>query len=238
MEKIIREAWDLAQLEVTPQQVSSMARHRDELISWNDSINLTAIRAPDKIRVKHFLDSLSCLIAMRGTAMGSVVDVGSGAGFPGIPIKILCPAIKLVLVESIGKKVAFCEHVVQALGLRDVQIVHDRAELVGHSPAHREAHDWAVARAVASLPVLVEYLLPLVRIGGCVLAQKGESGPAEVQAAEHAIRLLGGHVRQITGYTLPGVTDERFLIVIEKVAATPAMYPRRSGKPAKRPLTS
>jgi 16S rRNA (guanine527-N7)-methyltransferase len=213
-----------------------LERYENELLAWNLRVNLTAIDKPEKIQTKHFLDSLTCLIVMRGSPAERVIDVGTGAGFPGIPLKIICPTIRLALVESVGKKAAFCQHIVDSLGLRNVTVLSERVEAVGGLPTHREQYDWAIARAVASLPVLVEYLLPLVRVGGKALAMKGESGLAEAQSAENAMRLLGGCLNQIVPVTLPGVEDQRYLIVIEKIAATPDRYPRRVGVPTKKPL--
>ena len=218
-------------------QLAALARYEQELIEWNTRFNLTAIRSPQDIRTKHFLDSLTCLLALREAPPERLVDVGTGAGFPGIPLKILYPKMQLTLVESVGKKADFCRHVVSTLGLNGVEVVPDRAEVLGQSPAHREKYDWAVARAVAILPVLAEYLLPLVRVGGGMLAMKGESGPAEAHAAEHVLRLLGGHLRQLVLVTLPGVVEERYLVVVDKIAATPDSYPRRVGQPAKKPLS-
>jgi len=188
------------------------------------------------VRTKHFLDSFSCVLAWGGTPPHRLIDVGTGAGFPGIPLKILYPGMKLTLVESVGKKAMFCAHIVRLLGLDGVEVIQSRAEQVGCAPEHREQHDWAVARAVASMNVLSEYLLPLVRVGGTMLAQKGESGPAETQAAEKAIKLLGGKLRQVIPVNLPGVVDDRFLILVDKSAATPPKYPRKPGLPVKRPL--
>ena len=221
---------------LTATQIQALGLYERELVAWNARVNLTAIDHPDKIRTKHFLDSFTCLLAMRDTPMERVVDVGTGAGFPGIPLKVLCPWIQLTLVESVGKKASFCRHITKTLGLEGVEVVHARAEAVGSLPAHRQRYDWAVARAVAVLPVLVEYLLPLVRLGGHALAMKGESGPAEAHASEHAIHLLGGRIKQLLPVILPGVEDHRYLVVIHKVAATPDKYPRRVGLPAKRPL--
>ena len=217
-------------------QLAVLARYEQELVDWNSRVNLTAIRSSQEIRTKHFLDSLTCLLAFRDTPPERLIDVGTGAGFPGIPLKILYPKMQLTLVESVGKKVDFCRHIVRTLNLTNVDVVQDRAEALGQLPAHREKYDWAVARAVAILPVLAEYLLPLVRVGGGMLAMKGESGPAEAHAAEHALRVLGGHLRQLVPVTLPGVVEERYLVVVDKVAATPNSYPRRVGQPAKKPL--
>lgn len=223
-------------LRLSPSQQSILTLYERELLDWNTRFNLTAIRDPEEVHIKHFLDSLTCLLAMRESPVGRLIDIGTGAGFPGIPIKIMLPRIQLTLVESVGKKAEFCRHVVNILDLQGVDVIQQRAETVGQDPAHRERYDWAVARAVAILPVLAEYLLPLVRVGGSMLAMKGENGPAEAHSAEHAIKVLGGHLRQLLPVTLPGVAEERYLIMIDKVAATPAAYPRKVGIPAKRPL--
>jgi 16S rRNA (guanine527-N7)-methyltransferase len=223
-------------LRLSPSQQAILAIYERELMDWNTRFNLTAIRDPEEVHIKHFLDSLTCLLAMRDTPLGRLIDIGTGAGFPGIPLKIMLPRVQLTLVESVGKKAEFCRHVVNILDLQGVEVIQQRAETIGQDPAHRERYDWAVARAVAILPVLAEYLLPLVRVGGSMLAMKGESGPAEAHSAEHAIKLLGGHLRQLLPVTLPGVAEERYLVVIDKVAATPAAYPRKVGIPAKRPL--
>ena len=236
MKELAESAEALLNIRITPVQLAALEAYEVALIDWNSRFNLTAIDDPGKVRVKHFLDSLTCLIVMRDTPMERVVDIGSGAGFPGLPLKIICPAIKLTLVESVGKKVGFCRHVVKNLGLDGVEVIQERAERLGQDTSYREQYDWALARAVAKMPVLVEYLLPLVRVGGNALAMKGESAPAEAHAAESGINLLGGHLQQLVPVTLPGVADERYLVVVDKVAATPATYPRRVGVPAKRPL--
>lgn len=236
MEKLIQDTYRLLGLRLNPRQTAALERYEQELIDWSQRINLTTIRDPDGIRTKHFLDSLTCLLALRESPPSHLVDVGSGAGFPGIPLKIACPSMKVTLVESVGKKVEFCRHVVRTLGLEGIEVIHARAEDVGHMANHREAYDWAVARAVASLPVLVEYLLPLVRLGGHALALKGAAGPVEAQQAEGAIQILGGRLRRLIPISLPGVAEERYLVVIDKVAATPEMYPRKAGIPVKRPL--
>jgi 16S rRNA (guanine527-N7)-methyltransferase len=236
MEKLIREAQQLFCLSLSSKQTAQLAAYERELLEWNEKFNLTAIRDVDGIRVKHFLDSFSCTLAWKDQTPRRLIDVGTGAGFPGIVLKILYPGLKLTLVESVGKKANFCTHIVQTLGLENVEILSARAEDVGQNSAHREKYDWAVARAVAALPVLSEYLLPLVKVGGGMLAQKGESGPAEVQTAEKAFKLLGGCLRQLIKVELPGVADERYLVVIDKFAATPPGYPRKAGIPSKKPL--
>jgi 16S rRNA (guanine527-N7)-methyltransferase len=236
MEKLAQDIQNLLGMTITPKQLAAFECYQQQLMEWNARMNLTAIRDEEGIRVKHFLDSLSCLQAMGENPPKRLIDVGTGGGFPGIPLKILMPGMQLTLVESVGKKVQFCQHVVDTLKLENVLVVQSRAEEVGQSKEHREQYDWAVARAVAGLPTLVEYLLPLVKVKGSILAQKGHSGPMEAHQAEKAMRLLGGHLRQLHHLTLPGVVEERYLIVVDKVAATPAKYPRRVGIPLKEPL--
>jgi 16S rRNA (guanine527-N7)-methyltransferase len=227
---------ELLGLELSRSQLQAFAWYASELIEWNRRFNLTAITDPRDIEIKHFLDSLTCVLGMDRPGRGALVDVGTGAGFPGLPLKIALPQLRLTLVESVAKKAEFCRHVVEGLGLERVQVLHARAETVGHMSGHRAVYDWACARAVAQLPALVEYLLPLLRTGGRAVVQKGETGPAEAQAAEGAIRLLGGRLAQIVPVELPGVAESRYLLLVNKVAATPEEYPRRAGLPTRRPL--
>ncbi|MBT3390109.1 MAG: 16S rRNA (guanine(527)-N(7))-methyltransferase RsmG [Chloroflexi bacterium] len=236
MRTLPKELEALTGISLSSQQLSALEIYAQELMDWNQRYSLTAIHEPELVRVKHFLDSLSAFSALRNTPVVRIVDVGTGAGFPGLPLKILCPHIQLTLMESVEKKVRFCEHIVERLGLEGVEIVRERAEIVGQDARFREQFDWAVARAVALMPILMEYLLPLVRVGGHVLAMKGESGPAEVHSADNALELLGGRLQRLIPVTLPGVVEQRYLVVVDKVAATPEKYPRRVGIPAKRPL--
>jgi 16S rRNA (guanine527-N7)-methyltransferase len=236
MEKFIQDAAALFNVHITGRQVTALLTYEKELIEWNSKFNLTAIRDSESIRTKHFLDSLSCALAWKGNPPNRLIDIGTGAGFPGIPLKILYPNLKLTLVESVGKKAKFCEHIVGVLGCEHVDVIQSRAEDLGQDSNHREKYDWALARAVANLNVLSEYLIPLVRVGGTMLAQKGESGPAEAQSAEGAMKILGGKLKQVIPVHLPGVVDDRYLILVDKVAATPPKYPRKPGIPAKQPL--
>jgi 16S rRNA (guanine527-N7)-methyltransferase len=225
-------------LELTQEQQVALAVYKEELLLWNERISLTAIRDEEGVRVKHFLDSLTCLLAWeRHEPPAKLIDVGTGAGFPGLVLKIVWPAAQVTLVESVHKKADFCRHVVARLGLQGVRILSERAEAVGQDAQHRQAYDLAVARAVARMPILMEYLLPLVHRNGLVVAMKGESAPAETHTADKAIHLLGGKLRKLIPVILPGVVEERFLVVVEKRARTPEEYPRRIGVPAKKPLT-
>lgn len=221
---------------LTPKQLSNLAIYERALVEWNTRVNLTAVDEPEQIRTKHFLDSLTCYQVMQDTPMERVIDLGTGAGFPGLPLKIIFPRMRLTLVDSVRKKTDFCQYIVDQIGLTEVEIIQDRAENIGQNTAHREKYDWAVARAVAIMPILMEFLLPLAAIGGKVLAMKGENAPAETQNAENAIKVLGGHIQKLMPISLPGVADQRYLVVVDKVAATPQKYPRRVGAPAKKPL--
>ncbi len=210
-----------------------------ELLEWNARFNLTAITDREGVLIRHFLDSLSCLVALPIEALrrgARVIDIGTGGGFPGIPLRIVCPGIRLTLLEATGKKVRFLRHLSRELDIDDVEILHGRAEELGQAPAHRERYDWALARAVAEMPTLAEYMLPLVRIGGAALAQKGEAAAAEVQRAQPALQALGGQVRRLVPVELLGLAETRHLVIVDKTAATPKKYPRRPGMPAKRPL--
>lgn len=236
MEKLIRDAQTLFNVHLTGRTVLALSNYERELTSWNQKFNLTAIRDLEGIRVKHFLDSFSCVLAWKADPPSRLIDVGTGAGFPGIPLKILYPSMQVTLVDSVGKKAAFCQHIIEVLRLDGVDVLNARAEDVGKDPAHREKYDWAVARAVAKMNVLAEYLLPLVRVRGTMLAQKGESGPAEAQSAEKALKLLGGKLQQVIPLNLPGVVEDRYLVLVDKVHATPPKYPRKAGTPYKEPL--
>ncbi|MDD5382331.1 MAG: 16S rRNA (guanine(527)-N(7))-methyltransferase RsmG [Candidatus Margulisbacteria bacterium] len=198
-----------------------------ELIAWNQKFNLTSITDPEEIRKKHFADSLLLLRTVQLTNQ-SVIDVGAGAGFPGIPLKIACPGIKLTLLEATRKKAEFLKHVIDVLGLKDAEAVWERAE--DYAKEKREAFDLAVARAVAGLNTLCEYCLPLVKVGGYFVAYKEEKVETEVSAAARAIELLGGKLKEIIKY------PRRSLVLIEKVKPTLPEHPRRAGMAKKRPL--
>ncbi|HEY9153119.1 MAG TPA: 16S rRNA (guanine(527)-N(7))-methyltransferase RsmG [Anaerolineales bacterium] len=236
MEKLVRDAQELFHINLTGRQVMALVRYEQELLDWNKKFNLTAIKDAEAIRTKHFLDSFSCVMAWGATPPRHLVDIGTGAGFPGLPLKILYPSMRVTLVESVGKKAMFCEHIIRMLSIENIEVIKARAEDVGQLAAHRETYDCAVARAVASMNILSEYLLPLVRIGGIMLAQKGESGPAEAQEAEKAMKLLGGKLQQVIQVNLPGVPDDRYLVIVNKSHATPPKFPRKAGMPMKQPL--
>ncbi|MFW5714247.1 MAG: 16S rRNA (guanine(527)-N(7))-methyltransferase RsmG [Brevefilum sp.] len=223
--------------QLTREQIAALKTYEIELLKWNERISLTAIRDAEGVRVKHFLDSLTVLLAWERHAPPSrLIDVGTGAGFPGLVLKLIWPDTKVTLVESVHKKADFCRHMIERLEMEGVEVLRKRAEVVGQDQDHRQSYDLAVARAVARMPILMEYLLPLVHRNGIVMAMKGESAPAETQTAERAIHVLGGRVNKLIHVELPGVVEERFIVVVDKVAQTPEEYPRRTGVPAKTPL--
>ncbi|MCJ7718078.1 MAG: 16S rRNA (guanine(527)-N(7))-methyltransferase RsmG [Anaerolineales bacterium] len=236
METLQQETQNLIGITLSSFQLSLLEQYGQELDEWNERYNLTAIHEPDKIRVKHFLDSFSPYLVFQNTPVNRLIDIGTGAGFPGIPLKILLPDTEVILVDSINKKTEFCQHIIDRLKLKGIQVIQDRVERLAREVDFRERFDWAVARAVAKLPTLSEYMLPFVKIGGSMLAMKGDQGPSEAQKAHQAVSLLGGELTQVKKVTLPGVTEDRFLITIEKKATTPEKYPRRVGVPGKKPL--
>ena len=224
-------AWGLP---LNAAQLAQFQRYADELAAWNAHTNLTAITDREGVTVRHFLDSLA-LARYWGAVPDTLLDLGSGAGFPGLPLKLLYPSLALTLVDSVGKKTAFLTHLTTQLGMTGVRVRTDRAEVLGHDPSEREQYAVVTARAVADLRVLVEYGLPLLRLGGCLLAPKGVAAHAEVAAATRALKLLGGALETVATITLPEVAP-RFLVVIRKIAPTDRRYPRPVGVPAHKPL--
>ncbi len=223
--------WGIA---LTKLQIQQLERYATELEHWNSQHNLVSDASPQEVWLRHFLDSLRCA-ASWGNIPQSLVDIGSGAGFPGLPLKIAFPEIALTLVESVEKKTAFLKHIVSTLALEKVSVMTTRAETLGHMPEQRESYDVVTARAVAELAVLAEYCLPLLRIGGRFLAPKGAQITDELAHAEAAINILGGHILTAEPIMLPQQPG-RSLVVIEKIAATPERYPRRVGLPTRKPL--
>ncbi|MBM3942798.1 MAG: 16S rRNA (guanine(527)-N(7))-methyltransferase RsmG [SAR202 cluster bacterium] len=225
-------------LDLTQRQLEQFEVFYRELADWNQRMNLTSIVEYEEVQVKHFLDSLTaCLALPGGLPPGTrVIDVGAGAGLPGIPLKLLFPEIHLILVESVGKKTTFMRHLATALGLTEVEVHTARAEELGQQPEFRGNFDLALARGLAKLPALVEYTLPLCRLGGKVIAWKHGGIDQEIASAARALTVLGGKLSPVVPVNITGLMDNRILVVIEKVRPTPAAYPRRPGMPAKQPL--
>ncbi|MBX3052799.1 MAG: 16S rRNA (guanine(527)-N(7))-methyltransferase RsmG [Caldilineaceae bacterium] len=227
---------------LSEKQIGQFSLYFDLLAEWNQKMNLTAIDDLAGVQTKHFLDSLVGLPLIQ-EEMGEgkatpqwAIDVGSGAGFPGLPLKIACPDMKLVLLDGTGKKVRFLEEVVAALKLSQVEVVQGRAEEVGHNERYRGKFDLVVARAVARLNTLVEYLIPFARQGGFVVTYKGPGAAEEFMEARKAIDLLGGEVARFAPVQVPLLEEERRILLIKKQRRTPAQYPRGQGLPRKSPL--
>lgn len=214
-------------IDLTTAAVKHFEQFHDLLETWNGRLNLTRV-PPDDFVSRHFLDSLTCASALDFHQPGRqrVLDVGTGAGLPGLPLKIALPVISLTLVDATKKKLRFVDHVVEALALRQTNTVHARAEAIGHQPSFRQQYDVVLARAVAPLNVLVEYLLPCARVGGVAVALKSRNVDEELNTAQPAIETLGGAVRESRSVTSPTTDIERRLVVVEKVRATPSGYPR------------
>ena len=237
MELLVKGAAELG-LCLTPGQVESFRVYHRELAVWNQRMNLTAIVDPEEAQVRHFVDSLTVARVLTGPVRdhGRMLDVGAGAGFPGLPLKLMFPGMHLSMLDSVGKKTSFLEHMVETLGLEDVDIYNGRAEDLALRPELRESFDVVVSRGVARMRVLMEYTLPYCRVGGIVVTLKKGGIEPEVSDALHAMDVLAGSIREMRGVTVDGLDDGRALVVVDKVKPTPAKFPRRPGMPAKRPL--
>jgi 16S rRNA (guanine527-N7)-methyltransferase len=237
MERLKAGAEELG-LKLSPAQLGQFDSYYRELVDWNKRVNLTAITGYEEVQLKHFLDSLTVVLAWPPQSDKDlrIIDIGTGAGLPGIPLKIVFPSIELVLLEATAKKADFLRHIVPKLGLDGVEVIVGRAEDVAHQSRYREKFDLVLSRAVAPLPALVELALPFCAVGGGFIAQKKGAIDDEISRAGRAIGLFGGSLREVKRVALPPLPDERYLVVIDKLSPTPEKYPRRPGLPAKRPI--
>ncbi len=229
-------AAELFNVTLTDEQVSQFDRYTEELLAWNSHTNLTAITEPEAVMVRHHLDSLSVLKVIPLQKGMMVADVGTGAGFPGLPLHIAVEGLYTTLIEATGKKANFCTHLAKALELKRVVVVNARAEEAGQISHQRGKYDLVVARAVARLPILLEYLLPLAKIGGMCVAMKGITAQQEADDSAKALASLGGELVNIEQIELPNVPEPHFLVVVKKTRQTPAMYPRKPGIPSQSPI--
>jgi len=221
-------------ISLNEEQIDKFFTYGDILKDWNQRMNLTAIENDRDIIIKHFIDSISICPIIKGKGL-KIIDVGTGAGFPGIPVKIVYPNLKVKLLDSLQKRIGFLNEVIERLDLKDISAVHSRAEEMGRHPDYREMYDISTARAVANLPVLLEYCLPFVKVGGYFIAMKGSSVD-ELGSSKKALDELGGKIEEVMEFNLPFSDIKRNVVVVKKFRHTPTKYPRKSGKPSKDPL--
>ena len=238
MDKLVEGARQLS-LPLTEHQLELFQTYYEQLVEWNRRVNLTGITDYDEVQLKHFVDSLTITLALQGPAWANgdfaLLDIGTGAGMPGIPLKLVYPGARLVLLDSIAKKTAFLRHIVVELGLQGVEILTQRAEDIAHLTDHRESFDLVVCRAVSQLATVAELTLPFCRIGGLAVIPKKDGVEHELSEAKGAMDILGGKLKTVQQVTIGGL-EQHLLVVLEKTSMTPPTYPRRPGIPTKRPL--
>ena len=220
--------------QITEKKQNQFYDYMNMLIEWNKKINLTAITEPNQIILKHFVDSMTILNEINDNSKR--IDVGTGAGFPGIPLKIINDKFAIVLLDSLNKRINFLNEVIQKLKLENINSIHFRVEEVGQNMKYREKFDVATSRAVASLNILVEYMLPLIKVGGICICMKGSEIEPEVQDSKKAIGILGGKIEKIKSFNLANTDIKRNIVIIKKIKETPKKYPRKAGMPSKEPI--
>lgn len=234
--ELLQDCSEKMHLSLSEEMAEQFMTYSSLLLEWNEKMNLTAITDEREVVLKHFADCLSIVPYLEVKEGTKMIDVGTGAGFPGIPVKIVMPEVSVTLLDSLQKRIGFLEAVVTELGLTDVECVHSRAEDGGQNPKYREQFDYCISRAVANLSVLAEYCLPFVKVGGALVALKGPEVQAEIDGASDALAKLGGRVKTLVDVTIPHTDLSHKLVIIEKVAPTPQQYPRSAGKIKKKPL--
>ena len=235
-EEILAARADEAGIPLTAEQIGQFSVYHEMLLDWNTRMNLTALTAPEDVAVKHIIDSLTAYDAALFDGARTLIDVGTGAGLPGIPLAVYAPHLTVTLLDSLNKRVRFLTEVTAAMGLQNVRCIHARAEEAARTAEHRAAYDIVVSRAVARLPVLLEYTLPFVRVGGTLLALKGRAYAEEQKEARRAAEVLGGGRITARPVHLPGLDDVRAILTVTKERQTPAAYPRGGGAPTRRPI--
>lgn len=225
-----------AGIPLTAEQIGQFSVYHEMLLDWNTRMNLTALTAPEDVAVKHIIDSLTAYDAALFDGVRTLIDVGTGAGLPGIPLAVYVPHLTVTLLDALNKRVRFLTEVTAAMGLQNVRCIHARAEEAAQTAEHRAAYDIAMSRAVARLPVLLEYTLPFVRVGGTLLALKGRAYAEEQKEARRAAEVLGGSRITARPVHLPGLDDVRAILTVTKERQTPAAYPRGGGAPTRRPI--
>lgn len=235
IEELLAESCKKINIELTEKQIKQFIDYKDMLLEWNEKFNLTAITDEREIILKHFVD---CLAISAGAELAGkkIIDVGTGAGFPGVPVKIAFPDTQMTLLDSLNKRITFLEDLKNKLGLENVICIHSRAEDGGADKNLREGFDLCISRAVANLAVLSEYCLPFVKVGGCFISMKGPDVKDELNESEKAIKVLGGEVKEVKLINIPETDINHSLIIIKKIKPTPSKYPRKAGKAKKEPI--
>lgn len=236
MERFLQEKLGMLSVEVNKEKIDQFNQFYDILVEWNKVMNLTAITDYKDVVEKHFLDSLSIERILNLDGIKTVMDVGTGAGFPGIPLKIIYPELKVTLLDSLNKRVKFLNEVIRQLELKNIDAIHGRAEDIGKNENYREKYDLCVSRAVANLATLSEYCMPFVKVGGVFVSYKSGDIDEEVLKSKKAVSLFGGKIEEVVKFQLPGTDINRAFVKIKKIKEMPRKYPRKSGIPSKEPL--
>ncbi len=236
MKRFLQDKLEMLSVEVDRKKIDQFNQFYDLIVEWNNVMNLTAITDYKDVVEKHFLDSLSIERILKLDDLKTVMDVGTGAGFPGMPLKIIYPELKITLLDSLSKRVKFLNEVIRQLELKNIDAIHGRAEDIGKNENYREKYDLCVSRAVANLATLSEYCMPFVRVGGVFVSYKSGDIDEEVLKSKKAISLFGGKIDEVVKFQLPGTDINRAFVKIKKIKGTPKKYPRKSGIPSKEPL--
>ena len=232
--EIMQEYIKILHIKLDEKQQEQFFKYMNLLLDWNEKINLTAITNPNEIILKHFIDSMTILKYIPNNSL--LIDVGTGAGFPGIPINIANNSINVMLLDSLNKRINFLNKIIKELKLENTNTIHSRVEEFGRNKLNREKYDIATSRAVASLNILVEYMLPLVKVGGKCICMKGSNIQEELKDSKNAIKILGGEIENMENFNLPNTDIGRNIVVIKKIKETPVKYPRKPGTPSKEPI--
>ena len=232
----LKKTLEAMNIENSQELIEKFRIYMEGVLEWNEKVNLTTITDPDEFAIKHFVDSIICANYPEYINAAKIIDVGTGAGFPGIPLSIISPEKEFILIDSLNKRLKIIDELCQRADIKNVVTLHARAEELAKNKAHRERYDLCVSRAVANMAVLAEYCLPFIKVGGFLMAYKGPEAENEVREAEHALYLLGGRAEEIRNGNLKEFGIDHKVVVIKKVSNTPSKYPRKPGTPTKEPL--